>query len=293
MNSKSLKNKKESGLNKKIAVLYHAECLDGFTAAYAAFKKFGERAEYRPVKYQEEPPEGLKEKEIYIVDFSYPKTVLKKITENNKKVVVIDHHKTARENIKAADEFYFDLEHSGAYLAWKYFWPEKRAPKLVSYVEDQDLWRFKLPQTKFIMAYISTISFDFRQWGKLEIEMEELKKRKEFIRQGKILAAQTERIIEWLADKKAYLVEFEGRKTLAVNNSYKIITSELGHILSKKQPPLAIIWSERGGLRDISLRTDGSIDAGKVAAKYGGGGHPGAASFRWPADKPWPWKIIR
>src|SRR3989344_1169898 len=37
-------------MNKKIAVLYHKGCTDGFGAAWAAWKKFGARAEYLGVE---------------------------------------------------------------------------------------------------------------------------------------------------------------------------------------------------------------------------------------------------
>ena len=39
-----------------ISVLYHADCPDGFGGAYAAWKKFGDTAEYIPVKYGRTPP---------------------------------------------------------------------------------------------------------------------------------------------------------------------------------------------------------------------------------------------
>src|SRR3990167_11323403 len=59
--------------HKEIAVLYHGGCPDGFGGAYAAWKKFGDTAEYIPVKYGNTPPEGLAGREVYIVDFCYEK----------------------------------------------------------------------------------------------------------------------------------------------------------------------------------------------------------------------------
>src|SRR3989338_9515798 len=43
----------------KTAILYHANCPDGFGGAYAAWKKFGDSAEYIPVKHGKPIPENL------------------------------------------------------------------------------------------------------------------------------------------------------------------------------------------------------------------------------------------
>ena len=36
---------------KSIVVIYHGRCRDGFAAAYAAWKKFGDKASYLPFLY--------------------------------------------------------------------------------------------------------------------------------------------------------------------------------------------------------------------------------------------------
>jgi hypothetical protein len=52
-------------------VLYHSNCYDGFGAAYAAWKKFGdEGTKYLPVSYGFPPPEMPDAKAVSIVDFS-------------------------------------------------------------------------------------------------------------------------------------------------------------------------------------------------------------------------------
>ena len=42
-----------------IAVLYHAECPDGFGGSFAAWKKFGKTAIYIPVYHDTSPPEEI------------------------------------------------------------------------------------------------------------------------------------------------------------------------------------------------------------------------------------------
>jgi oligoribonuclease NrnB/cAMP/cGMP phosphodiesterase (DHH superfamily) len=92
---------------KEIVVIYHAHCQDGFGSAFAAYKKFGDEATYIAARDRKVPPEGLANKEVYIVDFSYPKEVLVSLQENNKKVVMIDHHISAQEDIKYLMNMYF------------------------------------------------------------------------------------------------------------------------------------------------------------------------------------------
>jgi len=274
---------------KKIIVIYHAECLDGFTAAWAVWKKLGERAAYAPAFYQQPLPEDLKDKEVYMVDFSYPAEVVVKLKAANKKVVIIDHHRTAAESAKAADEHLFDLNHSGAYLAWQYFHPGKQMPALVRYVEDGDLWMFKMPEARAVLACLSLEKFSFSGWEKLAREMEVITRRREMVQKGKLIMLYEQAIIDFVA-KEAELVEFEGRKVLAVNFSYKPLTSELAHTLYKKKPPMSIVWREMGGEKRISLRSDGTVDVSAMAQKYGGGGHKAAAAFSLPASALLPWR---
>ena len=89
-------------ITKDIVVIYHGECSDGFSAAWVAWKKFGDNADYFGANHGEPIPDGLVDKEIYILDFSFPKEIMAEVVKNNKKVTVIDHHKSAEESVKMA-----------------------------------------------------------------------------------------------------------------------------------------------------------------------------------------------
>ena len=86
-----------------------------------------------------------------------------------------------------------------------------------------------------------------------------------------------ERQVEYFADR-AELVEFEGYKVYAVNAN-NIVASDLGHVLSKKQGPFAIIFNYEDLAWKCSLRGDGTVDVSEIAGKYGGGGHHNASGF--------------
>src|SRR3989344_4839248 len=139
---------------KKIVVLYHAECPDGFGGAWAARKKFKSRALYLPVHHGAPYPKEIKNKEVYLVDFCYKPDMMRKMRKEAKRVVIIDHHKTSIPALSFADEHLFALNHSGSVLAWKYFHPGKSVPKLLLYVEDTDIWKFKLPKSEEILEAI-------------------------------------------------------------------------------------------------------------------------------------------
>ena len=276
--------------SKKIAVLYHGFCPDGFGGAYAAWKKFGKKAEYIPVSHQSLPPTGLENRGIYIIDFSYPKDILKELENKTKSLVVMDHHISAEEAVISVKNNIFDLNHSGSVLAWKYFHPDSSVPKLLLYVEDTDLWKFKLPYSKEIMNVITRENFDFNEWDKLAGELENEKTFQSAARKGKILLDGWNSVVKVLANM-AEEVEFEGYRVMAVN-APSIFKSEVGHLLAEKHPPFAIIWYYQRGHFNFSLRSAGTADVSAIAKKYGGGGNKAAAGFKMNLNIPFPFKEI-
>ncbi|MEK7464192.1 MAG: DHHA1 domain-containing protein [Patescibacteria group bacterium] len=286
-----IKKRKATRVPKKnILVFYHKNCTDGFGAAWAAWKKFGKRAEYIPLDPREVPPWPIKNKTVYMLDNSFSPENLKKLLKENKKVMVIDHHSSSEKDIKTAPEYVFDLNHSGAVLAWKYFHPGKRIPKILLHAEDEDLWRFKLPNTKAIFAGIDSSDFEFKSWNNLAREIENPITRRDLVRRGAFVLNFQKNMVRQIA-QNAEVVRFEGIKTLAVNSP--VLESDIGHYLYEKLPPMGIVWRRRNGKITFSLRSNGKVDVAKLAGKYGGGGHAGSAGFAIKADKKLPWKMIR
>ena len=275
---------------KKIVVLYHVDCSDGFGAAWVAWLKFKNKAEYIGLPAQQRPlPKKLRNKEIYILDKSFSVPVLKKLVRENRKVMVIDHHISRKKDTLSFPQNIFDNNHSAAVLTWKYFFPQRPVPKLLLHVEDIDLWRFKMKNTKEIMAIVSLHPYEFESYEKISKAISNEKAFKKLIAQGKLLLNYEKELIRRQL-RLAYPVDFLGYKTLAVNTH--ALHSETAHELLLKQPPLAIVWYEVGKGRRISLRSNGKVDVSKIAKKFGGGGHKRAAGFWWPVNKKFPWKII-
>ncbi|MBM3257378.1 MAG: hypothetical protein FJY98_03610 [Candidatus Liptonbacteria bacterium] len=272
---------------KKILIIYHGDCPDGFSGAWAAWKKFGNKAEYFGAR-RDEPLPDVRGREVYCIDFTpEPAAAVEKMVKEAAHVVLIDHHLSAKPKMELAPEFWFSLEHSGAVLAWEYFFPKKPVPTLLKYIEDVDLWKFKLPYSRELSAYMILHDFDFKTWDKLNKEYAGAKSRAHAVKGGTMVLRYKQRIVEDMIEK-AQLVKFEGYKVLAVNSS--ALESEIGHALAKKKPPFGIVWREEKNSIKFSLRSEGKVDVSKIAEKYGGGGHKAASGFNLPLGSKLPWR---
>lgn len=268
---------------KNIVVIYHDQCRDGFGAAYSAWKKFGDNASYVPRKTQDGVPDGLTNKELYIVDYSYKKPELEELTKNNKSVVVIDHHASSQEAVESFKGNIFDMNHSGAVLAWKYFHPDVEVPKLLLYVEDHDLWKFSMEYNREFGAALGEYNQDFETWDKLNSNLEDKDDFSKFISMGETIARFEDRFVQKLLAFKEKST-FEGHEMYVVNCSriYRsIVAHELATLNGKEGGiEMAIVYYRYDGKVHCSLRSNGDVDVRAMAEKYGGGGHKNAASIR-------------
>jgi len=279
-----------SNVLQDIVVIYHGNCPDGFSAAWVAHKKFGDQAFYYGLNHHAEVPVWLKDKEVYFVDFCFDEDdVMNKIIAENKKVVVIDHHISRKDATFKAAEFIFDINHCGSVLAWNYFFPSEKMPKLLDYVEDQDIWVWKNENAKEILSILGLRPYTFKDWDEMALLVENEESRKAIIHDGNIISLYQGKIIEY-ACKVADEAEFEGHKALVVNSQF--LNSEIGHALAKNGVPIAIVWSQEGKRIFVSLRGDGTINLAELAAKYKGGGHHNASGFDFTDDQNAPWNLI-
>lgn len=274
----------------KIVVVYHKNCTDGFGAAWSAWKKFGSRADYIATDPRELPDAVLKNKDIYVVDNSFSREGIRRLLKTGNKITIIDHHVSSEKDVKSVPSHVFNINHSGAVLAWQYFHPEKKIPKLLLHIEDEDLWYFRLKNTKEIFAGLDRLKFEFKDWDRMVKKLENNKDKEKFVRQGKIILNYENKLVEQIA-QNAELVYFCGYKTLAVNSP--VLESQIGHYLYEKFPPMGIVWREKNGKKTFSLRSDGSVDVSRLAAKYGGGGHKASAGFALSLKERLPWKILK
>lgn len=250
-------------------VLYHAECADGFGAAWALWRQYPS-ARFLPVKHGNPPPEGLNDQQIVIVDFSYAREQLQTLAGNAKAILVLDHHITAERALAGLPYAYFDLKKSGAVLAWE--WASDRpVPWLLQYIQDKDLWTWELAASREINAAIASYPFDFQLWNRFT--------QKDLEQEGRAILRYEEEIVSKLA-AQAMLVEFQGVTVPSVQSA--VLTSQIGERLSADYP-FCMIWHDRDGRRYYSMRSrEDGADVGAIAASFGGGGHTHAAGFSIP-----------
>jgi len=259
-------------------VIYHKGCTDGFGSAWAAWKLLGDRAEYHAAKYGESPPD-VKGKNVVVLDFSYDNATTKKLIQEAKGFLVIDHHKSAMVELHDVSCTHFDMTHSGAMLAWKFFHPGKEPPRLIKFIEDRDLWKWEIPYSKEFSAAFDMVKFNFEDFDKY-LDDSAVDDAQE---QGAYILAYSKTVISKIA-KKASLRKLGGKDVLVVNSPHWM--SEIGAALAPKCD-FAVIWYYDHDTRQvkISLRAHhDDSDVSEVAKRWGGGGHRKAAGFVLPAE---------
>lgn len=267
----------------KPLVIYHGNCADGFGGAWVFSRHSGyscDYFDYHPGTYQDAPPD-VTGRDVYLVDFSYKRPVVEAMLETAASVTLIDHHKTALDDlgpIMPRMRCHCGLDHSGAMLAWQ-FWTEGLQgppPPLLTHIEDRDLWRFALPHTREIQANVFSHPYDFEVWdGLMGRPIEEL------VAEGKAIERKHFKDIEELVRVFQHRRKIGGFEVPVSNLPYTL-TSDAGHLMAKGEPFAACYWDTPEG-RVYSLRsTDEGVDVSEVAKQYGGGGHRNASGFRVP-----------
>lgn len=275
-------------------ILYHGGCPDGFGAAYAAWKKFGDQAEYKSLSRSDAPPtEEARGAHVYMIDFTYNSPEeMDTLEAAAASLTVLDHHEGVRENTKRMKQHVYDENRSGAGIAWDYFHPDTPRPALINHIEDDDLFRFKLADTRPVLAYLGLEPFTFEFWDEVAATLDDPARAETLLQKARIFGECFEKLAA-LSVRKAKTVEFEGYTcAFASTHPYKPIKSLVGNLLAKERPPLALVVSAHPNGFGVSIRGDGSVDVSKIAQKFGGNGHPNSAGFLIPRTGPFPWTLI-
>jgi oligoribonuclease NrnB/cAMP/cGMP phosphodiesterase (DHH superfamily) len=282
-------------------IICHGPCLDGAGAALAAWVKFGEDAEYRFAQYGDVPPtdDEIRGREVYILDFSYPRAELERMHAVAAKLQVLDHHKTAQADLEGLPYCEFTMSLSGAVMAWRYFHGTE-TPWLLAYIQDRDLWRWEFYRSKEVSAALaaSGAGADFRKLIPLfenwDLHLQTLTDT------GTALLSYEQELVARIA-KRAEEITLDGAKMLAVCSP--VLQSEVGEALAIEsyrrgfssagavyyREPEKKVW--RVSLRSRAVHISGAVrpdvlDVSVMARKYGGGGHVQAAGFEC-AMLPW------
>lgn len=301
----------------KPLVIYHDHCTDGFGAAFAAWMKFGDDAEYLPASYGHFQWPNIKDRDVYILDFSFSKQETMDAMASAKRVIWLDHHKTAFEmwcgsyekgkvyavNVLdpkdlSKDHFILlDDNKSGALLSWEYFQPYTEVPMLIKHIDDRDRWQFKLRGSKEIHAALASYKpWSFEQWKEL---IKDEHYGSIFTEGGAILRAHEQNVKSIVESGRReceishhlYGVHGEECSDHPNDESVKIVyglaancppyaASDVGHELASQSGTFGLCWYQgRDGKAKVSLRSNGDYDVSAIAKTFGGGGHFNAAGF--------------
>ncbi|MFP4538872.1 MAG: hypothetical protein ACLFPA_11295 [Dichotomicrobium sp.] len=287
----------------KLLCIYHGNCADGFGAAWVVRYCFGEDVEFHAGVYQDPPPD-VTGRDVLMVDFCYKRPVLDEMANIARSIVILDHHKSAAEDLGDLPESsgdwdtdmemakeavslgdppvfaLFDMERSGAGITWDYLFPRSSRPPLINHIEDRDLWRFALEGTREIQAAVFSHPYDFRVWDELmQMDTEALRS------DGRAIERKHFKDIREFIGAARVRMEIAGYFVPALNAPY-CWSSDAGHEMAAGEPFAACYWDTPDG-RVFSLRSlPGGVDVSSVARQYGGGGHEHAAGFRVPHGAP-------
>jgi oligoribonuclease NrnB/cAMP/cGMP phosphodiesterase (DHH superfamily) len=270
--------------------IYHGWCPDGFTAAWAIWKRFGEDVEYRHGSYGAGMP-TVDGKHVLLVDFSYKRPQMLEMLEKAASVTILDHHKTALEDIGDLIESgrlqgVFDMNKSGARLAWEWAHPGEEIPAIVKYVEDRDLWRWAYGEnTKAFCAWLDLTPMEFELWDAADFVTQTQSGIQEAIRDGEILVRKHMKNCDHLIGATLHYIKIGDFRVPCCNVPH-LYCSEVGNILARRDdaPFSATFYIDKNGDRVWSLRSiDGKEDVSQIALQFSGGGHRNAAGFRTKA----------
>jgi oligoribonuclease NrnB/cAMP/cGMP phosphodiesterase (DHH superfamily) len=260
-------------------VIYHSPCQDGFTAAWAVWRAHPDW-EFFPGKHGDPPPD-VTGRSVFMVDFSYKRPAILEMAKQATDITILDHHKTAEADLVdlPSNVFVdFNMDKSGARLAWEHFHASELVPELVKYVEDRDLWRFSYLETKPLSAYIFSFDYSFVVWDQIFRIMDEDVHRDEAEKQGNAILRKQEKDTKELLQNK-FRTNIAGWDVPVCNLPYTF-SSDAGNILAQGEPFGATFYLDEG-YAYFSLRsTEEGIDVSQIAVEFGGGGHKHAAGFK-------------
>ena len=182
------------------------------------------------------------------------------------------------ENVEPVVAF-FDMHKSGARMAWEFCNPNYDVPRLIEYVEDRDLWRFAMSETKAVSAALRTYPHDFDLWHGFMADTSRL------VSEGGVVLRGHEKNVETFI-RNRYWDEIGGIRVPVVNVPYHY-ASDCADAMLNAEPdaPFCASWFKRSdGKVQFSLRSrDDRMDVSEIAKKFGGGGHRNAAGFEQAA----------
>jgi oligoribonuclease NrnB/cAMP/cGMP phosphodiesterase (DHH superfamily) len=172
------------------------------------------------------------------------------------------------------------MTRAGCVLTWEtLFRGSREVPELLLYVQDRDLWKWELPQSKEVSAALSSYPLTFTSWDEIIHE----KGIKELAKEGEAILRYINTKVYETANSEYSLIRMAGYLVPAVCTRH--YHSEIGNkVVTDTDYPFCVTYYDDGtNSRVFSLRSlQSGADVANVAKQYGGGGHAQAAGFKMP-----------
>jgi len=305
-----------------VFVLYHFPCPDGGFSALAAWLAHGRNVAGNLTFVPHSTVNaldlstlaGLTDSNVYLVDYVGPKGFLTEISSLCKHVTLLDHHKTAKEELERLESenaLPANLSHtvvmdkSGAVVTLEHFEVQvsESLKRVFDYIQDNDLWHHKLPNSKAFSAGLRDLklSWNFVQEPALFEQLEALDV-DEVIARGKIVLEKEQQLISHEVNNESFVIHLGGKQCdfgtcLAVDTKHPMLRSGMGNALAEKSKQDghravgAIAYEDKGAWK-VSLRSIGNEDTTVISKHFGGGGHLNASSFLLQRSQWNQWKKI-
>lgn len=289
--------------------IYHDPCADGLTAAWAVRMRWP-NCEMRPARHAPgQAPIDVKGKHVLIVDYSFKRPKLLEMIAEAASITILDHHISAQRDLEpllaeGLIQGEFDMTRSGAMMTWQFCFPagvtnpfDKQygsigwIPYIVQYVQDRDIWKWELPDSKEVCAWLNLQPLTFEGWAEAALVLEDEEGYNKVVEIGGALVKKLDSDVASgiRATKRRMII---GGYDVPVANLPHFLSSEAGNALCQGEPFSATYFDTAEGGRSFSLRSDNldpnAVDVSQIAVGYGGGGHKNAAGFssaaRWEGD---------
>ena len=272
-------------------IIYHGHnCPDGFASALAAWLFYEGRAEFLGLDHGNVRTVAdlpvLDGRAVYILDFSFSAEILRGIEERAAKLVLLDHHKSAAEQLTGfacrCGVVHFDMEKSGSRLAWEFFQPSRPLPDLVRFIEDRDIWTWQYPESAAFLAALDMEPLDFAHWS--AIAAFDAAQIAHFMERGQAMDEKFNKLAADIAES-AQPITFNGQQGLMVN-APGAFHSVVGDMLSRQCGSFALLWCvSKEGVVKAGLRSQRNFDCIALARSMGGGGHAQACGFKMGKER--------
>jgi oligoribonuclease NrnB/cAMP/cGMP phosphodiesterase (DHH superfamily) len=270
-----------------IYIVFHSKkvspfrpCNDGLFAATIA-KIANPEAKLIPAVYNEPPNLEINEDDlIYLLDLSYHHSTLKRWIDSGATIQLIDHHKSAKNDLEnwlnARFDSVFYMYRSAAFLSWEYFFPDKEVPEIVRYVQDRDIWTKKLPDCDLCSLGLSEELNNKSLDDCVDIVRDalELGTAEKWIELGQSVDLEVKEAIGTAMSRiKWRIIGGYNVPTVVLKFEREFQAySDIGNLIAAKFPHAYFACVEIGS--GFALRsTDNQLDVSKIAKSLGGGGH--------------------